>query len=192
MAGVVLAAGSPSAAETPAGAGEKHVYQLLATSKTSTMQKELDQAAAAGFRFEGVMGGETGFGGKEVVVILSRPLSSSAAGPAYEYKLLATSKTSTMQKELDEAAAAGFRYRGQTVTETLFGGPETVIILERQRGESSPRFQYRLLATSKTSTMQKELTEAGQAGFTFMAVTVGKTAFGGREVVCVTERPVGP
>ena len=29
-----------------------------------------------------------------------------------EYKLLATSRTSTMQKELDEAAAVGFRFVG--------------------------------------------------------------------------------
>lgn len=47
-------------------------YTLLATTKTSTMQKEMNEAAAQGFHFGGVMGGETAFGGKEVVVIMVR------------------------------------------------------------------------------------------------------------------------
>jgi len=34
---------------------------------------------------------------------------------AWEYKLLATNKTSTMQKELQEAAASGFEFVGVTV-----------------------------------------------------------------------------
>ena len=32
--------------------------------------------------------------------------------------------------------------------------------------------------------MQKELREAGQEGFEFLGMTVGKTAFGGAETVC--------
>lgn len=35
---------------------------------------------------------------------------------------------------------------------------------------------YRLLATNKTSTMQKEMQEAGDAGFHFVAVMGGETA----------------
>ena len=31
-------------------------YQVLATNKTSTMQKEMQEAAAAGYQFAGVMG----------------------------------------------------------------------------------------------------------------------------------------
>lgn len=42
-------------------------YRVLATSRTSTMQKELNEAAEAGFRFQAFMGGETAFGGDEVV-----------------------------------------------------------------------------------------------------------------------------
>ena len=47
-------------------------YKLLATSKTSTMEKEMNQAAADGYHFEGTMGGETAAGGNEIVVIMSR------------------------------------------------------------------------------------------------------------------------
>ena len=89
-------------------------YRVLATSRTSTMEEELNQAAADGYRLDMIMGGETAFGGKEVVAIASRH-----SGPGrFAYRLLATSKTSTMQSELHDAAAEGFHYRDQTVFDT--------------------------------------------------------------------------
>ena len=48
-------------------ASESIEYRVLATSRTSTMEKELNEAAAAGFRYQAVMGGETAFGGDEVL-----------------------------------------------------------------------------------------------------------------------------
>jgi hypothetical protein len=45
--------------------------------------------------------------------------------------VLATKKTSTMQKELLEAGAAGYGLAGLTVAETAFGGTELVVILRR-------------------------------------------------------------
>ena len=106
----------------------------------------------------------------------------------YEYKLLATSKTSTMQKELQQAGNAGFQYKGQTVFSTTFGGKEVVVILERAPGAESDQWEYKLLATSRTSTMQKELNEAGGAGFAFVGVTVGESSFGGKEVISILRR----
>lgn len=161
-------------------------YRLLATNKTSTMQKEMNEAAEAGYRFGGVMGGETAFGGSEVVTVMFR---TAEGAPLYDYRLLATSKTSTMQKEMQEAGDAGYEYRGQTVFSSAFGGDEVVVILERNRKATPELFEYHLLATSKTSTMQKELQEAGEGGFEFVGVTVGKTAIGGKEVVVITRRP---
>jgi len=178
-------AGSMLVAET----SNNREYRLLATQKTSTMQKELNEAAAAGFRLEKAMGGQTGFGGKEVVVIMSKNGESRAR---YEYKLLATNKTSTMQKELQEVGDLGFEYRDQTVFDTTFGGNEVVIILERERDTAPRAWEYKLLATNKTSTMQKELQEAAAAGFEFVGVTVSKTAFGGNEVVSILRRGVRP
>ena len=132
--------------------------RVLATSKTSTMEKEMNEAAEAGFRFAGVMGGDTSktstmqtemqeagdagydyrgqtvfkstFGGKEVVAIVERD-KSVGAPERYQYRLLATKKTSTMQKELAEAVAAGFRFVGLTVASTAVGGTELVTILRR-------------------------------------------------------------
>jgi hypothetical protein len=158
-------------------------YRVLATSKTSTMEQELNGAAEAGFRFRAVMGGETAFGGNEVVVVMT----GSDKG-RFSYKLLATSKTSTMQKELQEAADAGFEYRGQTVFNTALGGDEVVVILERDKDNRPRAYDFKLVATSRTSTLQKELAEAGAAGYDLLALTVGKTALGGSELVAITRR----
>jgi hypothetical protein len=157
-------------------------YKVLATNKTSTMEKELNQAAAAGFRFESIMGGET-YAGAEAVVILSRKVGAEAQ-QRYEYKLLATSRTSTMQKEIELAGNAGFLYKGQTVFNTTFGGREVTAILERDMQMSDKRYDYKLLATSKTSTMEKELKEAGAEGCELLGMTVGKTLVG-NEIVSI-------
>lgn len=166
---------------------EKREFRLLATNKTSTMEKEMNEAANAGFRFEATMGGETSFGGSEVVVIMSRDPSSQKE--RYRYRLQATSKTSTMQKELQQAGNGGFEYKGQSVYSSTFGGKEVVVILERDLEAPLMQWEYKLLATKKTSTMQKELNEAGAEGFAFVGVTVGETAIGGREVVSILRRP---
>ena len=163
-------------------------YRVLATSRTSTMEKEMNAAADAGYRFMSVMGGETAFGGKEVVAVMGKP-----EGPVtrYEYRLLATSRTSTMQKELQQASDRGFEYVGQTVFESLFGGQEVVCILQRNLDEPArPKYEYRLLATNRTGTMQKELKQVGDLGFEVVGMTVGKTAMGGNELVTITRRPV--
>lgn len=167
-------------------ADERIEYKILATSKTSTMEKEMNEAAAAGYRFSSVMGGESAVGGKEVVVAMAKPLGSAGGAPR-NYKLLATSKTSTMQKEMQQLADEGFEYLGQTIFESAFGGKEVTVIMERdpsKRGHSI----YRLLATSKTSTMEKELKQAGDEGFQLMGLTVAKTALGGSELLCILRK----
>jgi hypothetical protein len=161
-------------------------YRILASSKTSTMEKELNEAADAGYAFSGVMGGQSAFGGKEVVVVVSKNRSAGSEGR--RYKLLATSKTSTLEKELQAAGDEGFEYRGQTIFESAFGGKEVSVILEQPKGSGKRHIVYKVLATSKTSTMQKELQAAGDEGFEFLGVVVGKTAMGGSEVVSILKK----
>jgi hypothetical protein len=93
-----------------------------------------------------------------------------------------------MEKELQQAADAGFEYRGQTVFKSAFGGEEVVCILERDKDAELQRSQYKLVATARTGTLQKELLEAGAAGYQVMGLTVGKTAVGGKELVAVLRR----
>jgi hypothetical protein len=160
-------------------------HRVLATNRTSTMERELNEAAEAGFRFQAVMGGESAFGGDEVVVVISR---AGTARGRYAYRLLATSRTSTMQKELQEASDVGFQYRGQTVFKSAFGGEEVVVILERDEDDMASRFEYRLMATSRTSTLENELKQAGDVGFEVIGMTVAKTMFGGNELVAIARR----
>jgi hypothetical protein len=165
--------------------GQTFDHRVLATNKTSTMEKEMNEAAEAGFRFQAVMGGESAFGGNEVIVIMSRTEQKAAR---FGYKLLATSKTSTMQKEMQEAADAGFEYKGQTVFSSTFGGNEVVVILERDKDDLNGPSEYKLLATSKTSTLQKELQDVGAVGYELVGMTISKTALGGKELVAILKR----
>jgi hypothetical protein len=130
------------------------------------------------------MGGETAIGGQEVVVLMQK--GGDVKGQ-YRYHLLATSRTSTMQKEMNDAAADGYDYVGQTVFKSLFGGEEVVSIVERGAQAESP-FIYKLIATSKTSTLQKEANQLGVEGFQALGMTVGKTALGGSELVIISRK----
>jgi hypothetical protein len=170
----------------PVFAQEKMEYQVLATSKTSTMEKEMNDHGKEGFRFVGAMGGETSVGGKEAVVLMERPKNGKGSG-SFEYALLATNKTSTMQKEMNESGAKGFAYKGQTVFESRFGGKEVVVFMEKSR-ENEGIEDYLLLATTRTGTMQKELAAAASDGFVFAGISVAETAFGGKEVVTILRR----
>jgi len=160
--------------------------RLPATNRTSTMEAEMNESAEAGFRLSSMMGGETAFGGNETVVVMSR--DAEAPERRFEYRLLATSRTSTMESEPNVAGAQGFRYAGQTIFETAFGGDEVVVILERDLDQPEAVYEYRVLATRRTSTMESELMDSGQVGFELMGMTTGETRFGGREVVAILAR----
>jgi hypothetical protein len=162
-------------------------YRVLATSRTSTMEKELNEAAVAGYRFSKAMGGKSANGGQEVIVAMVKDATASDQG-ARKYRLLATTKTSTMQKEMQQAADDSYAYLEQTVFESAFGGKEVVVIMELNPSRKEIHTSYRLLATTKTSTMQKELQEAGAQGYILMGLTVGKTEMGGDEVVTILRR----
>jgi hypothetical protein len=162
-------------------------YKLLATNRTTTMEKEMNDAAAEGYRFLEVISGDTFFGGSEALVVMVRPTESSSKG-RFAYMLLATTKTSTMQKELQAAGDAGYEHRGQSVFKKTFG-TEVMIILERDNKIKPKLWDYKLLATKKTSTMQKELMEAAAEGYQFVGFSTGSTFFGGNEVVTIMRRP---
>jgi hypothetical protein len=181
IVGVCLCVISP-----PAFAQDRVDYRVVATNKTSTMEKEMNAAAEAGFRFGGVMGGDTAFGGSEVVVVMTK---AGVTRARVDYRLLAANRTSTMEKELQQAGDAGYEYKGQSVFKSAFGGREVVVILERDKDapDAGPS-EYRLMATKKTGTLQKELVEAGKDGFHFVGLTVAETLVGGSEVVAILRR----
>ena len=109
----------------PAAAQDR--FLLLATNRTGTMQDELNEAGANGYRFAGTQGGETAFGGNEVVVVMERDPEERR----FRYILLATSRTGTMARELNQAPPE-FRVVGMTVFSSTFGGKEAAVILEAE------------------------------------------------------------
>ena len=179
LSALVLACLLASAAHAQA------TYRVLATGKTSTMQKEMQEAGDAGFHFVAVMGGETAAGGNETVVLMEKIAEDTTK---YSYRLLATTKTSTLEKELREAAGAGFEMVGQTVFESMTVGKESAAIVEKRSTDAAVRYEYRLVSTAKTSTLQKELQELADQGFRALGMTVGKTAMGGNEIVVIARR----
>ena len=134
-------------------------FLLLATQRTGTMEDELGEAAAAGYRI--LSGSPTS--GTEIALILEKVASPP---DVYEYILLVTTRTGTMQTELHEAAARGFRLLPATMMSksARFGSTEIVAILEKAPN-STEIYEYLLPATDRTSTMQVEITAALADGF---------------------------
>ena len=99
-------------------------YRLLAAIRTSAIQKEVDAAAADGFRFAAITSGSNAVGG--LVVVMQKNRGGGMQGPRYQYKVLATTRASTMRKELRQESEAGFALVGMTAA------TEIVVILERR------------------------------------------------------------
>ena len=92
-----------------------------------TMEEELNEAGARGYRFLATQGGETAFGGSEAVVVMTL----DPEGRRFRYILLATNRTGTMQREMNEAPPE-YSFAGMTVFDTRFGGNEAAVILEAE------------------------------------------------------------
>ncbi len=134
-------------------------YLMLVTTKTSTMQKELDEAAEQGFRI--VTGSPTST--MEMAILLER---KAQPPDTYKYKLLAATRSATMQKELNDAAKDGFRLLPRTMISKpgILSFNEVVLVLERTPN-TDKRYEYKLLATGSAEKLQKEVAEAEADGF---------------------------
>jgi hypothetical protein len=131
-------------------------YLLLATERTGTMQKELDEAAAKGFRVVTASPGD----GSEYIVLLEQTADK------HEYRLLATSRTATLQSELDEAAREGYRILPKSIAHK---GDELLVLMEKGPEGSAPA-DYQVLAAERTGTLQKEISQAAMNGYTLIAL----------------------
>ena len=109
-------------------------YLLLATNRTGTMEKELNEAGERGYRFADTQGGATSFGGNEAVVIMQL----DPEGRRFRYILRSTKRTGTMQREMNEAPPE-YDFVGMTVFSSTFGGDEVAVILEAEVGGDPPR-----------------------------------------------------
>ena len=159
LALVVVASGSVWAQTVKVDAQQRQL--LLAASSTLTMQQELDQAGALGFRV--VMGTTRGNG--ELVLLLERDLRAT---PKYQFHLIATSLTSTFQREIDDDSRQGFRASPRTF---LNKSGEVVVVMERAAtpAAGSKRYEYKLQSTNQTSALESEWTKGLSEGYTLLA-----------------------
>lgn len=148
---------------------------LLDTARTSTMQKELQDAADRGYRLV------SGQGSWPLTAILEK---AEGNVKPIDYLLLATKRTKTMQKEMNQAAAKGYRFAS-----VLGVGHEVIIAMQRERGKTTQTHEQKLLATIRIRTLKKELFAAFDQGFRFVGQTVFEHSFT-VENVAILERPV--
>lgn len=154
----------------PARALQSDRYILLATSRTETMQKEINDAVEKGYRVVAASRTE----GTEVIVVLERTTES------YHYRLIATDRTSTLEKELNEAAEAGYRAIPRAIgtkrglgdvmkrNSTTQSGAHTegeLLVLMEKGPDGAPEVSYKVLATHRTGTLQKEMGEVAERGY---------------------------
>jgi hypothetical protein len=147
---MILAGGVSPASAQNVKVDPEQSKLLLAASSTATLQQELDKAGALGFR--AVLGSTRGNG--EFVLLLERDPSNK---DQVQHLLIATNTTNTFQKEIDAAAAKGYRAVPQTFLNkpTGFIGNEIVVLMERTVN-SPKRYKYQLLSSNQTSTLQSE------------------------------------
>jgi hypothetical protein len=131
-------------------------YLLLATERTSTMQQEINDAAARGFRVVAASPKES----SEVVILLEQTTDK------YDYRLVAATRTGTLQREISDAADAGYHIVPRAVT----GKGDEVIVLMEKGAEGPPTTQYQVLATERTGTLQKEISQASANGYSLIAL----------------------
>lgn len=73
-----------------------------------------------------------------------------------EYLIASAQKTSTLEKEIQTAAADGYR---------AVGAGFMIVVMEREAGGKSVPLDYQVLAMIRASTGERELNVAGAEGF---------------------------
>ena len=157
-------------------------YLLLSTYKGKTMQKELDEVSAKGFR---VMMASAN--GPEMVLFLEKV---SEPPNTFKYLYLATFREKTLSKELTNAANEGYRIMPHTVMYktgfTIFNN-ETVVLMEKQPN-ATKKYEYLVVFSGSTGDLQKAVSEAAEKDFKLAGLVVGN----GNRVIMEKESSLQP
>ena len=138
---------------------DDQTYLVLSTKRIQTMEKELDEVAAKGFRV--LYGAPTQ---QFDMAILLKRVPEAAQSP-YSYRILATSRNKTMEKELNEAAGQGYRLLPRTIIfKQGFFTAELTMLMEREP-KSTRSYEYKLVSGGKETKLHKKIDEAVAQGF---------------------------
>lgn len=155
-------------------------WQIVTAKRTSTMQETLAGLGRDGYRIV------DSSGGRELTYLVVKAADPTAA----EYRLIATTKSTTFERELNEAAKEGFTFVPASLASMAGGGSgfrlparatnEVVGVMER----SARRATYKAIGARRRATLDQELADATGQGFVAIAAVVGY-----EETVIVLERP---
>ena len=160
-------------------------YKVLATRRASTLERELNAAAAVGYRLQtltwrvgGSLWGIVPLPGdrREMMAIVAR-----TAQPArFSYRVVpARDETeSKLEARLNEAGEAGFRVREVG----------TSVILERDEAADPVAREFRVVTTSRLRTLETEIAAAGRDGYRPVGLTPPSAIEG---LVAILSRPTG-
>ena len=152
--------GTAGAAATAAADGKEKAIELIATSRTATLGKELAAAAGRGFRLHSAAAAE------EYIFLMER---QAAGAPPPDYRVFSASKAETLQVEMNQAAAKGYRLHPFSMvgkTRGLTGALETTVVMEKR---DQPPVEYRVLGTARAASFEKELVESAEQGWQLVA-----------------------
>lgn len=135
-------------------------YHVLDTMQTSNFQKDMNEWGGRGFRLAALSGTGRNYG------LMERTGGSPTSGPSDLYVLLATSRMGTMEKELSETVARGYRVVAAT------GAHKEMLVALEKLASSDPKPEYRLLSTSRSGTLEREITAASHEGYRLLPMTL--------------------
>lgn len=135
-------------------------YLILSTKRLKTMELELNEASAKGYRV--LYGAPTT--AYDIAVLLKRRDDTQSA--PYTYKVLATSLIKTMEKELNENAAEGYRLLPRTIVfKAGLLAAELVTLMERAPN-SNVKYEYKLVGASRETKLHELIDAAIAEGYT--------------------------
>ena len=164
---VALAAATTRAQQIKIDSNQQ--YLILEVVKLDTFEKEINSAASQGFR---LMMSTTSDNGARIQALMER---AAAAPDVFQYRMVATFSEKTGDKEMNAAAADGFRVVPHTAMikkgVTIFN-INSVVIMEKAP-KSSELFEYRTITAVRTSTFHRELKAAVDEGWKVIDTTYG-------------------
>jgi hypothetical protein len=167
-AGVLIFPGMVTAQEVKVAGDQQYV--VLEVTKLDTFEKELNSVAGQGFR---LMMSTTRDDGQRVQALMQRP---SESGGTFQYRLVATFSSKTGDKEMNAAAAEGFRVvphtsmlkKGLTIFNT-----NNAVVMEKA-SSSVDTFDYMTITAIRTDTFHRELKLSVDEGWKVIDMTYGQ------------------